>query len=373
MAESLIEDLSLSYSQSGLLMSSFAIAYASMQIPSGVSSDRWGGRKVLLVALFILGVSSLMFCFLDRFETALIIRIIMGASAGLVLPASVKLISSWHEPHELEKAMGILGLGQGVGLIMSFVVIPAMMTIFNYRGGAVFTALFSLAIAALGFFELREPVNKGPANHYPYRQIFSKYGFGRILNKEMVFLILINFSGAATLFGVLTWAPIYLSNILKGPFVYVGFITAIAGLTNLIGSYSGALCAKILGSKKTIVTSMILCVILPFMITYVYQVISLIIIIALLGWVTMLYFAPFWVLVSSSVDKNCEGGAFSVVNALSFLGAFFAPLVVGYTLDVTGCYTIGFILISFMGILGLVASLLLTEQRIHGEHASILD
>jgi MFS family permease len=361
-AESLIVDLGLSYFQSGLLMSSFALAYALMQIPSGVASDRYGGRKVLLTALFVLGSSSLMFYFLNSFEAALITRVLMGASSGLILPASVKLIASEYEPQELEKAMGILGLGQGMGLTISYISIPTIMTTFNYRGGTLLAASFSLIVAVLGLFGLKEPLKKELANADSKNQTLFDYGSRKILNRKMLFLILINLSGSASLFGVLAWAPIYLSRILKGPFIYVGFVTGIAGLTNLIGSYSGTLSARILGSKTTITISMMLCAILPSAIPFVDQTIGIIIIIASLGWFTMLYFSPVWALVPSSVDEDLKGGAFGFFNTLSFLGAFFAPLAVGQILDITGSYTIGFVTISLIAVPGLAASLLLKAK-----------
>jgi ACS family D-galactonate transporter-like MFS transporter len=341
-------------------MSSFAVPYALMQIPSGVASDVYGGRRALIYALFFLGISSLMFYFSDSFTTALVIRIVMGASAGVILPATVKLISAWFESHELEKAMGILGLGR-VGIILSYMAIPLLMVRYSWRGGVILTAFVPLMVGVLGLIILREPVRAKQNRIKSDRKGFSTYNFRKILNIQTIFLIITHFSGAAVSFGVLTWVPIYLTYVLKAPLVYAGFITAIAGLTGLVGSYSGILIARKWGSKRTIVTSIFMCIVLPSTILLFHQVIGVIIIVALVGLFTMVYFAPLWALVPSSIEKDYEGGAFGIFNTLSFLGAFFAPFLVGYILDMTSNFFIGFVSLSLIAVPGFFTALLLRK------------
>jgi nitrate/nitrite transporter NarK len=277
------------------------------------------------------------------------------------MPACVKLISVFYEPDKREKALSILGLGQGAGVILAFTAIPAVMISGNYRWGTVFVAVFCLVIASFAVLTLRKIQSKELTNLHFDEKTRSRDSLQGILNRKMIMLILINFSGSAVLFGILTWAPIYLSGIFQGPYAYVGLISAIAGITNLLGSYSGALSAKKWGGKKTIVASMLMCAILPFAMIYVDPLV-VILVVALLGWCTMLYFAPLWALIPSSVEKGNEGRAFGVFNTISFLGAFFAPTIVGFILDRTTGYAAGFLAISSFAFPGLVASLLLGKS-----------
>src|SRR5437870_13538895 len=48
---SIIDELQLSYTRSGLLASEFFYAYVLMQIPSCLLGDRFGRRRVLLIGL----------------------------------------------------------------------------------------------------------------------------------------------------------------------------------------------------------------------------------------------------------------------------------------------------------------------------------
>jgi len=47
------EDLELSASLTGIVLSSFFAGYALMQIPGGWLADRFGFRKVLIIAVFL--------------------------------------------------------------------------------------------------------------------------------------------------------------------------------------------------------------------------------------------------------------------------------------------------------------------------------
>src|SRR4051812_42806280 len=47
------EDLSLTNTETGLVLSSFFLGYALMQMPGGILADRFGAKRVLLAAVII--------------------------------------------------------------------------------------------------------------------------------------------------------------------------------------------------------------------------------------------------------------------------------------------------------------------------------
>ena len=111
----------LNSTQFGLLLSVFSIAYATMQIPSGILSDRFGGEVVLSAGLVLMGLATLGFSFSSSTQMAISLRTLSGLGGGLVLTAAVKSLSGRFIGGKLTKAMSIFGVGQGVGFVLTFV------------------------------------------------------------------------------------------------------------------------------------------------------------------------------------------------------------------------------------------------------------
>ena len=75
-------------------------------------ADRLGGGKALLFSLIAAGLAPFLSVF-GTFTAVLGWRLIAGGACGIVLPSSVRLLSSWFSKKELNSAMGVFGSGSG--------------------------------------------------------------------------------------------------------------------------------------------------------------------------------------------------------------------------------------------------------------------
>src|SRR6266567_2060962 len=85
-------DLHLSFGQAGSLAAAATVAYAAMQLPAGVLTDRLGAKRLFLVGLF--GTAALAFSFgtIHTFGWLIANQIVSGVFRSLMFAPGMKLI-----------------------------------------------------------------------------------------------------------------------------------------------------------------------------------------------------------------------------------------------------------------------------------------
>ncbi|MGD0424672.1 MAG: hypothetical protein ABSA92_14635 [Candidatus Bathyarchaeia archaeon] len=80
-----------------------------------------------------------------------------------------------------------------------------------------------------------------------------------------------------------------------------------------------------------------------------------------IGFAGMLYFAADFSMIPYAAKQGpaVAGMTFGVFNTLSNVGSFISPIILGYILDSTGNFLLGFSSIGCIGILGVVGALIL--------------
>lgn len=345
------KELSLTNTQIGFLMFIYSIFYAIAQIPAGALVDKFGGSKIASLSITILGAVGILFSLSINYTMAVLTRIIMGFSCGFFLPATIKLLPSWFKSKEYDQAMGIFGTGQGLALFITFISVPLVSSMFNWRMGLLYVSGLTLICAVLSWVFIREgeSTKYRPLDHKSFR-------LNKILTKQLIILTSFNFTGLAVYSGVITWAPKFLTNIVKLPLIQIGYITAVIGVMNIFGAYFGGLLSKKGRSALVIIISMVCCVISPILLYYAQTPISALLVIALVGWGTMFYFAPTFAGVPASVEPQFSGLAFGIFNSLSFIGGSITPLLAGIILDVTNRFDLALLSIAIVALFGLVYS-----------------
>lgn len=111
----IISDLHLNYTQSGLLMSLFALPGLFISLLGGFLSDRYG-MKPLGAGCFLLMIGGTLLVALGKTLHILWLgRIIAGTGAFTLSVFLPKLISQWFKGRELGFAMGVYNTGVPLG------------------------------------------------------------------------------------------------------------------------------------------------------------------------------------------------------------------------------------------------------------------
>jgi len=101
----------------GLLMASYSVMQFIVTPFWGEMSDRVGRKPIFLIGLFGYGVSFIVYGFATQLWMLFAARMLGGALAGGMYPASLAYIADVTEHSERGQVMGLLGAASGLGMI----------------------------------------------------------------------------------------------------------------------------------------------------------------------------------------------------------------------------------------------------------------
>ena len=353
----------LSNAQTGLVTSFFFIPYASMQIPGGYLADRYGSSRTLFTATLVMGLAPLIFLYGDSVYAVYASRFIAGTSGGIVFPSMVRLLSQTFPRNELGKAMGLFGSANGAGQLVASSLLPLLVLGTNWRPPLIATVVYSLFAACLLILPVRWSGAFSAANAPR-----PKVDVRGIFTRNMFALMLPNFASVAVVFGSFAWAADFLTTNFKISNPTAGGIVALIGLSTIVGSYCGGISDRILGSRVTIVISMILLFVFTLLFGLAHSLIEAAVLVFGIGFGANLYFATDFSLIpyASKQGLTVAGVTFGVFNTLSNVGSVIAPLLFGIILDTTRQnFSIGFAALATIALLGIAGSLMLRMDTLH--------
>ncbi|MFC1951770.1 MFS transporter, partial [Chloroflexota bacterium] len=126
LAPFLKENLFLTHTQIGLLMSASAIGYGLTLIPAGWLVDRIGVRRILVIGAVTGGISIAAMSSITSFSGGFAFMILAGASASCILPSTTKAILIWFPVRERATVMGLKQTGVNAGGIIGAITLPAL-------------------------------------------------------------------------------------------------------------------------------------------------------------------------------------------------------------------------------------------------------
>jgi len=348
-------ELELSNTQFGSLLSVFSIFYAIVQIPSGILSDRFGGKIVASIGLSVMGLASLAFSFSSLYEMALLFRILAGLSGGLILPATVRLLNEWFTGEQLVKAMSVFGLGQGLGFLLTYTFGSVIVDSFGWRVGSLFSGIVVIGAAVLSWIFLKDMTSD--ATTFSLRTEVH----GSVRSGRLVLLMMVNFAGLSVTSGVLQFAPSFLENKYGFSIITTGSIVALVGVMSALSPYLSGLASERIGGNKVIVISMLMCTLFPLILGLSPSMAIMIASLALIGFGTMFYFPSTFAEVPRTAGGEHAGKIFGVFNSVSFGASAVSPIIYGYVLDKSGIPELAFGSLSMLAVLGLIGAVLLSK------------
>jgi multidrug resistance protein len=131
----------------GLLVSVFSIAQLVSAPTWGRLSDRYGRRPAILTGLVISALSYIVFAFAGSWQVLMISRVVQGLGAGTI-GAVQAYVADASPPEQRTKAIGWLTTVTSLGWLSGAALGSVLVTIGGPRAPGLFTAGFSLLVAA---------------------------------------------------------------------------------------------------------------------------------------------------------------------------------------------------------------------------------
>jgi len=155
---SMSESLQLTYAERGYLSSGYLIGYLLMVALVPLVNSRLGGRLTITTGLLLVAVSMISVGFAYDFISVLLLYTLTGMGSGLSNVPVMALVSHWFAPGLRGRAAGLISSGNGLGIVLSGFLIPALngYTVqAGWRYGWIVLGVISLLVAVLVWFLIR--------------------------------------------------------------------------------------------------------------------------------------------------------------------------------------------------------------------------
>jgi len=220
------EDLGLSAAEKGLVVALPLLTGSLLRIPVGFASDRFGGKRVALCLLALVGLALVVAWRGASGVPSLVMAALLLGAGGASFAVALPLASRWYPPERQGLVMGIAAAGNS-GTVLTNLIAPALATVIGWR--AVFgAALLPLAAVAVAFQVMaRESPGRAPA---------SISATWRALRESDLWwfcmFYAVTFGGYV---GLSTFLPLFLRDQFAVDALTAGRLTAVAAL---VGSFS---------------------------------------------------------------------------------------------------------------------------------------
>lgn len=152
----IMNELNLSGSIVGYMVSAFAVAQLVVSPIAGIWVDKFGRKKIVVIGLFIFGISELLFGIGNNLEVLFLSRILGGVSAAFIMPAVTAFIADTTSVDTRPKALGYMSAAISTGFIIG-PGIGGFLAEIGTRIPFFFAAALGIIAAVLSIITLKEP------------------------------------------------------------------------------------------------------------------------------------------------------------------------------------------------------------------------
>ena len=375
-------DLHLDPQQAGTVAGIFFWGYLALQIPGGHLAKHWSAKKFISILLVAWAIFAVGCGFARTYHELLLMRLLLGVAESGVYPATLILLSHWFSRSERARANALWLLCLPGALIVSSPISGWMLDHWSWR--VMLVAEGSLPFLWLAIWlifiqdhprdahwlpeEERVPLVETLRQESSALEASERVPYLRALLRPQVFLLAaVYFSFVSGQMGLLFWLPSAMGTFKKLSSLSTGILYT---LPFIVGAISLLVVSR--HSDKTherpfhAAGAMLFggCCILLAVVTIPHSLSLAFAFIALSGVGAYGPMGAFWAIPTETLPPAIVGSAMGFVNAIGNLGAYFAPLIVGYLNKRTGNFLAGFTYLGAITLVGAaLASLLKTAPK----------
>ncbi|ADB60320.1 major facilitator superfamily MFS_1 [Haloterrigena turkmenica DSM 5511] len=202
----IVDDFAVSNTQIGFALSGMWLAYGLSQFPSGVLGDRYGEKRVILVAVGGTSIASLLLALSPAFPAFVVLAVLLGAVAGLHYAVATTLLSRTYD--ELGRAVGIHSIGGPLAGLVAPVAAAWVGVRFGWRPALALVLGVGLPVFALFAWQIRPTEPRRPEQ--PMRDRFELAALVDLLSRPaIVFTLAVAMLGTFIVQGLLTFLPTF--------------------------------------------------------------------------------------------------------------------------------------------------------------------
>lgn len=384
------DEMGLSPSEMGLLLSAFSLAYAFSQLPTGALLDKIGARIMLGAGMFFWSLTQVACGLVNSFSQFMVARAILGVGEAPQFPAGAKVVSEWFNVGERGKPTGMIVASSCIGPCIAPPLLTALMLAFGWRWMFIITGLLGIVVA-IGWYLIYR--NRNEVDLTPAEQRYIDEGSESTASNTMTVAewkslfthrttwgIIFGFMGVIYMVWLyLTWLPSYLEHARGFTVERTGWVVAIpylagtAGMlcagqivdllvkrgATIISSRKWPVCAGLLGGALFTIPA-----------AYTPGAVMAVIYISLALFFINLASAASWTMISVVVPKRQVGSLGSIMNFGGYFAGSFAPIVTGFMVERTGSYVNALLAAAVISIVAALAFFVLVRDDMKGQETS---
>ena len=362
------EDLGLSYSEAGFLVSFFFACSAAANLGSGPLVDVVGRRILFQVMALVMGAAALFgFGGPGHYLVLLALMPLMGIANNLWHPAAISFLSR-RFPENRGYSLSIHTLGANVGEAVAPLSAGGLLLWMSWRETAMVAALPVVAIAVLIAVALKSGTRNGERTAQPAIGIgeYLPGLLGLLKDKTVIGISLVAGFRAIMQNGMLVFLPLYLANDLEFGPLWIGVALTALQVGGMVGGPVAGAWSDRIGRKPILVASLAAATVLVLLLTVAGSGYFFIATVFFLG---VFVFATRPVGHSWLMDEtpaHLGGSATSLLFATQAGLSVLAPAIGGIVADLWGLPVVFFVLAAAT-VVSLVLAAALSERRKGGD------
>jgi MFS family permease len=329
-------ELGLSYSQIGLIITCQYIAAAIANIPGGVLVDTIGRKGLLMaVSLFWVGFPYLLIGFSHGYLMLLACVALVGFGNSLWHPTAIPTLGQRY-PERKGLVLSLHGMGGNVGDAIAPVVIGAALAVFTWREVVIMNVVPGLVVALLVFVFLGTLTLGSKQPRGAESQSLADYAKGLrqlFRNRSLVLLSTGSTFRTMTQAALLTFLPVYLANAM-------GYAPAVVGACLFALQAAGFAAAPVaghlsdrMGRKSIMVSSMATSAVVLVVMALAGGTVLFVALVAVLGFFLYAIRPVIQAWMLEMTPKNMGGSSIGILFGAQALGAAVGPLLAGMVAD----------------------------------------
>jgi ACS family D-galactonate transporter-like MFS transporter len=205
------QHFNLSDTDRGMIGAMFFWSYGLFQIPMGWLVDRYGVKKPYAICFALWCVATAAIGLVDALVALLLMRLIIGATEAIVMPASYRWIRNHFNEAQNGTAVGIFTMGNKFGPAIGAPVAAWLIVNHDWRLMFILTGAAGLAWLVPWMLMVRNDQPRGAEAKVAARKAASSITFASILSSPVVWgAMIVNFCYGYFTFYCMTWMPAYL-------------------------------------------------------------------------------------------------------------------------------------------------------------------
>ncbi len=202
------DEFALDYTQAGVLVSAFTIAYGVSQLPAGWLADRFGRRALITLSISGMALSGLLVGLSTTYLMLIVFLVLLGVMGGGYHPASSPLVSASVELRNRGRALGLHQIGGSASFFLAPLIAVAIAGALGWRASfivlsipiTIFGMVLYGLLGRLGYTEKSEQkVSSSP-------QPVSAPGYLR----RLVAFIVLGIALQVLIFSTISFIPLYI-------------------------------------------------------------------------------------------------------------------------------------------------------------------